>query len=309
MNPLRNLDLNLLVALDRLLATESVSASARELGVTQPAMSRSLERLREALGDPILVRSGRGMIPTDRARQLEQPVAEALAAASRVFEREGPFDPRTAKGEVSIALGDESQTGFADGILERLWEQAPGIDVRFRRLSPESAVEGRRGTLDLAVVPDLLRLPRSAGGVDLSDFVVRPLYERRWVTVSSPLHPRRRWTLDAYVAADHLVVGPEASGRGFVDDLLEKKGLRRRVAATVTSFIGGAHIVARTRLVSTLPEEVVKAAGVPLVVSRPPLEIPAIPMVLLWHPRSTTDARHRFIREVVARAIIERTRK
>ncbi len=305
---LQTLDLNLLVALDRLLATGSVSAAARELGITQPAMSRVLERLREALGDPVLVRSGRGMIPTERARQLERPVAEALTAARRVFEREGPFDPRTAKGELRIALGDETQTAFVDAILERLWERAPGIDVRFRQLSPESAVEGRRGALDLAVAPDLIRLPRSAGGVDLSEFVVKPLYDRRWVTVTSPRHPRKRWTLEAFTEADHLLIGPEGSGRGFVDDLLEKQGLRRRVAATVTSFIGGAHVVARTRLVCTLPEEVVKAAGVPLVVARPPLEIPVIPMVLLWHPRLTTDARHRFIRETVASAIIDRAR-
>jgi len=300
---LRGLDLNLLVALDRLLATASVSAAAKELGITQPAMSRVLERLRDALGDPVLVRAGRGMVPTERALSLERPVADALSAARRVFQQEGPVDPKTMKGELRIALGDETQTAFADAILERLWRDAPGLDVRFRRLLPESAAEGRRGALDLAVVPDLMRLPRSAGGVYLSVFVSPPLYDRRWVTVSSPKHPRRRWPLASYSAADHLLIGPDASARGFVDDLLQARGRHRRVAASVTSFITGAHVVARTHLVCTIPEEVVRAAGVPLVVSKPPLEIPSIPMVLLWHPRSTTDARHRFIREAVMDAI------
>ncbi len=302
-----DLDLNLLVALDRLLATGSVTTAAVELGVTQPAMSRTLARLRDALGDPVFVRAGRGLVPTARAEALRAVVQDALAASRRVFERTAPFDPRTARGELRIAIGDETQTAFADAVLDELRRHVPGVDVRVRRLSEASVEEGKRGQIDLAVAPDLSQMPPIAGtNVDLADFVVRPLYVRRFVVVSSTKHPRRRFTPESFAAADHLVVGPEGTGRGFVDDLLEARGLTRRVAATVTSFTTGAHVVARTALIATLPLEVVRTAGVKLVVAKPPLPMPTVPMLLIWHARVTTDARHRFLRELVARAIKQR---
>jgi DNA-binding transcriptional LysR family regulator len=297
------LDLNLIVALDRLLATGSVSDAARELHVTQPAMSRTLGRLRDALGDPLFVREGRRLVMTDRARALREPVAEALRAATSVFERPAPFDPKTASGEFRLALGDEAQTAFAEAILTTLWRELPRLDIRIHRLMRETVVEARRGAIELALAPDLAALPPIAGAVDLSEFVQRKTYDRRFVVVSSPRHPRKRLDLESYARADHLLVGPDATGRGFVDDYLESHGLRRRVAATVTSFHTAAYVVARTELISTLPEEVVASAEVKLVVAKPPLELPPIPMVLLWLPRHTNDARHRFVRGLVERAI------
>ena len=302
--PLGALDLNLLVALDRLLATSSVTLAAEELGLTQPAMSRSLQRLRDVLGDPLLVRVGRGLVPTPRAQALAPAVSEALQAARRVFARPEPFDPATARGEVRIAMGDESQATFGPAILESIWRQAPGVDVRLRRLSLETVQEGLSGKIDLAITPDLTALPASAGPPpDLREFVVRKLYERRFVVASSPQHPRRRFTLESFAAADHLLVGFDGSGRGFVDDLLEARGLRRRVAATVTNFASATQLVARSRLIATLPEEAVRTAGVKLVVARPPLELPTLPVMLAWHPRNTTDPRQRFLREAVVEAI------
>jgi DNA-binding transcriptional LysR family regulator len=301
-----SLDLNLLVALDRLLATESVSDAARALCVTQPAMSRTLARLRESLGDPLFVREGRKLVATDRARALREPVAEALRAASAVFTRPEAFDPKTAAGEFRLALGDEAQTAFAEPILTALWRELPRLDIRIHRLMRETVADARRGAIELAVAPDLSALPPIAGGVDLSEFVQRKLYDRRFVVVSSRDHPRRRLDLEAYARADHLLVGPDATGRGFVDDYLESHGLRRRVAATVTSFHTAAYVVARTKLISTLPEEVVATSQVKLVVAKPPLALPAIPMVLLWLPRHTNDARHRFVRGLIERAVRSR---
>lgn len=297
------LDLNLLIALDRLLGTGSVTASAAALGVTQPAMSRTLQRLRDALGDPIFVRDGRNLVPTERAKALAEPVSSALRAAARVFERPEAFDPLTARGELRIALGDEAQTAFAEAILTALWGAAPGVDVRIQRLTRDSVHAGRRGDIALALAPDLSALPSDARAVDTSDFVAKRLYERRFVVVSSQQRPRRRLDLRAFAAADHLVVGPDADGRGFVDDYLAKLGLRRRVAATVTSFHTAAHVVARTHLVCTLPEEVARSADVALVIAKPPLALPLLPMQLLWHPRFTTDPRHRFMRELVGAAV------
>jgi DNA-binding transcriptional LysR family regulator len=304
--PLGDVDLNLLVALDRLLATTSVTAAARELGVTQPAMSRTLQRLRDVLGDPLLVRVGRELVPTERARGLAGPLADALAASRRVFAAPGAFDPRTAQGEIALALGDEAQTAFTDAILAALWAEAPGIDVRIRRLGLETIEHGRRGIIDLALTPDLDALPASAGRVDLSEFVQKRLYDRRFVVVSSPEHARRALTVAEYAAAEHVIVGFDGTGQGFVDDLLAPHGLTRRVAATVTSFTTAAAVVGRTSLIATLPEEVVHVAGVRLVVCAAPVPIPLLPMNLLWHPRRTTDPKHRFVRELVSRAITAR---
>ncbi|MCA9593802.1 MAG: LysR family transcriptional regulator [Myxococcales bacterium] len=300
------LDLNLLVAFDRLLETRSVTAAARELGVTQPAMSRTLARLRSALDDPLFVRTGRTLVPTPRAQALEPKVEAAIHAARLVFESEAPFHPNTAHGIVTLAMGDETQQAFADAILARIWREAPNLDIRLRRLSLESVSESRRGEVDLALSPDLAALPASAGRVDLSEFVQKHVYDRRFVVVSSPKHPRRRFTLASYAAADHVLAGPDASGRGFVDDYLEQHGLSRRVAASVSSFASAAAIVARTTLVSTLPDDLVRTSTVKLVLAKPPLDLPALPMMLLWHPRHTTEARHRFVRERTAEAIRER---
>jgi DNA-binding transcriptional LysR family regulator len=300
------LDLNLLLALDRLLETGSVTSAARQLGITQPAMSRTLARLRDATGDPLFVREGRTLVPTPRARSLAPDVAAALEAARRVFAHPETFDPRTARGEVRIAIGDETQAAFADAILTALWRRAPGLDVRIRALSLSSLAESRRGEIDLGLTPDLSGLPPGQRGPDLSELVTRRLYVRRFVVVSSPRHPVRRWTLARYAAANHLVAGPEATGRGFVDDLLEALGHRRRVAAAMTSFRTAAQVVARTDLIATLPDDVIRTAGIELVVAKPPLPLPQLPMMLVWQPRHTTDARHRFLRETVAAAILSR---
>lgn len=304
---LRNLDLNLLLALDAVLEHGSVTDAARSLGVTQPAMSRTLQRLREALGDPLLVRVGRGSVPTDRLRALRIPVTDALRALQRVFEPPEAFDPATARGELSLALGDEAQIAYADTILAAVWARSPAVDVRFRPLSAASLDEGRRGILDLAIAPDLSALPPGAGPVDFADFVVQRLYVRQFVVASSASRPRQPITLDEYLAASHVIVSFDGGGRGFVDDLLAERGLSRRVAASVTSFPSAVRLVARTDLLATVPEEVVHTVQADVVAAVPPIVLPSIPMLAVWHPRRTPDPRHRFFREVVASAIRERS--
>lgn len=301
---LAGLDLNLLLALDRLIAHRSVTEAARALGVTQPAMSRTLGRLRDALDDPLFVREGRALVPTPRALALAPKVTVAVRAAAAVFEPDAPFDPVAERGSFTLGMGEETQRAFAPAIVARLWTDAPGLDLRFRPLSVRSVEESRRGELDLALGPDLSALPRVAsGGVDLSELVQRPVYERRFVVVSSPAHPRRRLGLKTFARLPHVVAGPDSSGRGFIDDYLEGHGLARRVAAAVTTFDAAAALVAESALIATLPDDVVRTSPRRLVTAPPPVPIPPVPMLLLWHPRDTTDARHRFVRERVAEAI------
>jgi DNA-binding transcriptional LysR family regulator len=303
---LRALDLNLLVALDALLRQGNVTAAARDLGVTQPALSRTLQRLRDTLGDPLLVRVGRGVVPTDRARALAEPLADALRAVQRVFSPPDEFDPGTARGELTIGLGDEAQFAFADAIVGAIWAHAPHVDIRVRALTAASLDEGRRGVLDFAIGPDLSPLPAIAGSVDYRDFVVKHLYTRRFVVVSSARNPRRSLTLAQYLAAHHVIVGFDGGGRGFVDDLLAAEGHTRRVAATVTSFSSAVNLVANTDLLATVPLELVRVSNAAVVAVEAPFPLPTLPMLCVWHPRRTADPRHRFLREVVMRAVIER---
>ncbi len=299
---LAGLDLNLLVALDALLRHGSVSGAARELCLSQPATSRTLDRLRSAPGDPLFVRAGRGLVPTDRAKSLREPVTAALVAVRAVFAEPLAFDPATATGAWQLAVGDELQLAFGAALVSALRAAAPGVDVRFRPLSAASLDEGRRGVLDLAIAPDLGALPAIAGSVDYADFVTRRLYDRRFVGIARGGTPPP--DLAAWLAAPHAIVSFDGGGRGFVDDLLAERGLTRRVVASVTSFPALARLVAATDLLAVVPAEI---AGPEHAVFEVPIPLPALPILMVWHPRRTTDPRHRFLREAVAGAVTTAT--
>jgi len=300
-----SLDLNLLMVLERLLARQSVSGAATDLGLSQPAASRALARIRETLGDPILVRAGRSMVLTERARGLVAPVSAALEAAQQVFAPPPDFDPQTATGTFTVALGDEAQAAFLGPLFARLQAEAPNIDLRIYPLQAVSLDQARRGELDLAIGPDLSALPSIAGAVDLSEVVARPLYTRRFVVAAAPGAWPEPPDLDAYLAAQHAIVSFEGGGRGFVDELLAARGLRRRVAVSVSSFQAVARLVARTRLLAVMPAEVCHTAGGALVAHPPPIDLPQMPMLVLWHPRRTTEARHRFLRQLASDVVCE----
>jgi DNA-binding transcriptional LysR family regulator len=270
--------------------------------MTQPAMSRSLARLRLLLGDPLLARVGRRVEATERGKALRGPVEEALAAARRVLEPPPEFDPGSARGELVIGLSEEGQLALADSIVRAVWAAAPNIDLRVWALSAQSLEEGRRGVIDLAIAPDLAALPGRAGAVDFSELVARPLYMRRFVVARAP-ETAAPTDLDSYCAAHHAIVSFEGGGLGFVDDLLAAMGRRRRVAAALSSFPSVARLVSRSALIATMPDDVVRAVGYPLQISEVPLPLPTLPMLLLWHPRFTPDARHRFLRECVTTAV------
>ena len=170
---LHQVDLNLLVAFERVLVLGSVTRAAKELGVTQPAMSRTLQRLRDSLGDPLFVKVGRTLVPTDRARALQEPLGEALRAVGRVLEPPPAFVPATATGTFTIALGEEAQVAFIDTIVEAIWAAAPQIDVRVRPLSLQTLEDGRRGIVDVAICRSSLR------------FRVRRSTSARWCRRSS----------------------------------------------------------------------------------------------------------------------------
>lgn len=302
-------DLNLLRALEKLLTTRSVSAAARGLAVGQPAMSKTLSRLREHFGDPLLVRVGHAMVPTPRGAALIEPVQAALSAAGRALAAPEAFDPATARGQIAITMPEHAHTTVAVPLLERLQTAAPGIDLRIRSLSRTSRAEIVRGEVQLAILPDLSGLP-GLPKPDLSDFVVRPLYGDRYAVARACGRRPARWTLDGYARARHvLVTSLGESDTGVVDAVLSGHGLSRRVVVTVPGFLQAARLVATTDLIATLPERFLRSTGFALDVQPPPCELPELPMLVGWHSRDTHDARLRWLREQLAACVLTEARR
>ncbi len=198
----------LLPALHALLETESVTLAARRMGVGQPAMSRTLERLRATTGDALLVRAGRGLVRTRRGDELLPEVRALVAAAERVLLPSRTFESGTAVGVVTLALGDDLQAMLAAPLLARLRSEAPGLDVRVRPLGVESVSEALRGIVDVVVLPDVrgqYTLP------DVSELVLARQYTRRFVTVT---RRKERLTVAAFAEREHLLVSPRGEEGG-----------------------------------------------------------------------------------------------
>lgn len=283
----------LLPALLALLETESVTLAARRMHVGQPAMSRTLEKLREATGDALLVREGRRLVRTTRANELLPELASLIAAAQRVLSPATTFEPKRATGLVRLGLGDDMQALLAAPLLARLRGEAPGLDIRIRPLHGDSAHEASRGLIELAVMPDMRAEYAIAG---LSELVLRPVYTRRFITVS---RTRRKLTLDSFVAADHLLVSPQGVEGGYVDDALRALGKQRRVAVTVPGFLAALSLVQSSDLLATLPDDIVGVLAPGLHRYPCPVATPQLEMCLIWAARFTQDARHTWLRKLV----------
>lgn len=287
----------LLPALTALLETESVTLAARRLHVGQPAMSRTLEKLRAETGDALLVRQGRRLVRTKRGEAILPEARALLASVARVLGPEADFAPDTAEGVVTLALGDDMQAVLAGTLLARLRREAPGLDVRVRPLALDTAREALRGVVDVAVLPDMrgqYEIPA------LDELVMSPEYTRRFVTVA---RRRRRLGLAAFVRAEHVLVSPGGEEGGYVDDALAALGLRRRVAVALPSFQAAIALVQKSELVATLPDDVVRALAPKLHVAHCPVPTPELPMCVAWAARFGPDPRHRWLRAQVVEVV------
>lgn len=290
MPDIRTTDLNLLKAFDALMDERNVTRAAARLALTQPAVSGMLARLRDSFGDPLFVRSQRGVVPTPRALELAAPVKQALAGIDALL-RPAAFEPAQARFTVSIAASDYALQAIVVPLLAQLRPQAPGIRVAVRPIVDERLQEQlERGELDLALTTPEVVPP---------DLHVRRLFDERYVCVLRAGHPDAQsgaLTLDRFCALDHGFVSYAGGGfQGATDAALAAVGRSRRVVLSIQSFMVLLDVVRNSDLIALVPQRLVGNTD-GLAVREPPLDIAGFTKVAAWHPRTHGDAGHQWLR-------------
>lgn len=295
---LASVDLNLLVTLEALLAERSVTRAARRLGLSQPALSHALGRLRDLFGDPLFVRRPGGIEPTDRALALGPPLALCLEAVRRTLEGPARFDPATAKRAFAVATADHGSFVLLPELWATLAVEAPNVDVRVRTVLNE---DGRRmlgdGELDLLIGPYQ---------DERSGYYRQRLMHERFVCVLRKGHPALKggFDLDAWLAHPHLLVAPRGTPGSPVDTALAAVGRSRRVGLTVPQFLIAPHVVTGSDLIWTAPERMARAyVGLLPLVTRPvPVALEGFTVWQCWHERRHRDPAHAWLRARVLAA-------
>lgn len=295
---LRRLDLTLLLVLDGALKHRKLATVARQLGLTQPAISHALSRLRDILGDPLFVRRANGVQPTPRALALAGPVAQAIAVLRDALQQGRRFDPGTATREFRIAALDYAISLLVPDFLAHVRKVAPGCRLLFRSTGREA---GRQALADGQV--DLI-----IGITDPTDpFLHRTLLKEDYVVVARPGHPhvRRRLDLARYLQCDHLLVSVPGDARGTVDEALRKIGRTRRVAAVVPQFLIGFTAVAGSDMISTVPRRLARrhAAAFGLKQFEVPFDLPGFEIATMRHQNTAEDAGLNWLDHELAQAL------
>jgi DNA-binding transcriptional LysR family regulator len=289
-------DLNLLVAFDAMVAEGNVTRAAERVGLTQPAMSHALGRLRKLVGDPLFVRTPQGMVPTPRALELCEPIRRALGEIDRALHEAPQFSPAEARRTFALACVDFGSFIVVPPLFARIRKEAPGVDLSVRQLRDDT-IERQlaEGDVDLAV--------GVLYGAEPPWMVKKRLFEERFVCLCRKDHPmvNGALTLDAFLALDHALISPRGRQGGFVDRALAAIGKKRRVALTIPHFLAAPMVVASTDLVLTLPERIGRsfATMLPLTVAEPPLEVGGFSVSAYWHESQGHDPAHAWFRSMV----------
>ncbi|HTV22264.1 MAG TPA: LysR family transcriptional regulator [Polyangiaceae bacterium] len=291
---LASIDLNLLVILRALLGERHVTRAAARVGLSQSATSHALSRLRDLLGDPLLVRHGRELVLTPRAARLLPALERGLGELASTVADEPDFDPKSARRTFAIATSDYLQALLIGPLLRQLAAHAPGID------------------LSVVVLPNLNEL-LDTGAIDLalsiptqvSEAMSRErLFDDEFVCMVRRDHPqiKRALGLERYLAQRHVVIAPGGTPGSTVDTVLAQHGRERRIALRVTNFLIAPVVVSQTDFINTMPVRLARqlAKTYPLRLLPPPLELPRFEYFMFWHPRLDHDPAQRWLREFVA---------
>ncbi len=301
---LANFDLNLLIVLHVLLEERSVTRTGKRLGRTQSAISNALKRLRDHLGDPLLVRTPRGLSPTPRAVELQPLVARIVAEAELCVSQPDRFDPATARARFTIGAPDRFNLPIFLPLLRHFGQQAPGIVINLRTTDRDYAIRlMEAGEVDLAV----------GWFDDTPPHLARSFaFEDRFVCLCRSDHPilkgARQPTLDDILGYAHLVVSSTGDRRAAFDAVLDRHGLSRRIAATLMSFTIVPELLLQSDLVGVFTHLTAEyfSERHDLTLVSVPLEVAPIANHLIWHRRFDSDQPHKWLRGQIEIACADR---
>ncbi|OWU86127.1 LysR family transcriptional regulator [Oceanicola sp. 22II-s10i] len=300
---LSGFDLNLLKVLDALLAEGSTVRAGNRAGLSQPAVSAALSRLRHAFNDPLFVRKGRGLEPTDFARSLETPLRETLERIEDMLAGPGAFDPGTAELSFKLSGSDFFAEMLMPGLGDHVGRVAPRMRVQLVDLVPDNYIDTlERYQVDMALIPRMT----------FPDWVDhRVIFNSTFTTIARRGHPALAEAgiadgdpipMDLFCTLNHVLFSPEGRLQAMGDAALHKVGRKRTVAMTLPVFSGVYRAVAGSDLIALIPtalaRRVAPAAG--LTCHAPPMPVDAATICIVWHRRSTNNPAHRWLREQIA---------
>ena len=300
-------DLNLLRVLDALLREGSTVKAGARIGLSQPAVSAALGRLREALDDPLFVRRGQGLEPTDFARSIEVPLHDILLSIESTLSGPGTFDPARHVQDFRISGTDFFAELLMPQLAQDVWKAAPGVRVQLVDLVPDNYVDTlERYLVDIALMPKM----------DFPKWVDRRhVFNSSFLMIARKGHPQLARAgiapgdvvpLDLFCDLGHVLMSPEGKIRAMGDAALEKVGRQRRVVMTMPFFSGVCRSVAESDLVSLIPQQLAHfmAPRVGLDIYRVPIPVGAAKIYMIWHRRATHTPAHRWMRERIARVLL-----
>lgn len=312
---LERVDLNLLIYLDVLLREKNVTRAAEHLGITQPAMSNILKRLRDVFNDPLLIRSSEGMTPTERARDLQPLIREALDGLNQIFESQEDFRPRSSARVFRIMAADYAEATLIPALAKAMRTESPNVVLDFLTPSDVTYRDMEQGKVDMAL-NRFTEIPQSFHQVNVWKDTFSCLVHR-----DSPI--AENFNLKTYLEAEHIWVSKtgmgvgfgmnpdQAGGLGWIDQALGRLGRKRKIAIFTRHYQMPALLAENADLIATLPTRVARLqlSNPRLVIKEPPFHIPEFELKMAWSPLLHHNAAHRWLRQLImftAQQIIER---
>jgi DNA-binding transcriptional LysR family regulator len=286
-------DLNLLVTLDVLLEEGSVARAARRLRLSPSAMSRALARLRETTGDPLLVRAGRGLVPTPRAIELRDRVGRLVQEGEAVLRPAAKLNLEQLVRVFTLRTSDGFVENFGPDLIARIGQAAPGVRLRFVQKPDKDSTSLRDGTVDLET--------GVIGKTTAPELRVQALFRDRFIGVVRTGHllGQGEITPARYAAGRHIFISRRGLDRGPIDEALDLLGLKRNIVTTVAGFSAALAIARASDLIASVPERHTENLRAGMHIFPLPVSTPEITVSLLWHPRLDADPAHRWLRSHV----------
>lgn len=305
----RTLDLNLLRVFDEVMAERNLTRAARNLSITQPAVSNALRRLRDTLGDELVRRSGSGVEPTPRALALWPTVRDALRQLQHTL-APGEFDAGIADTTFLLAMADATAAELIPGLVQIVEKEAPAVSLRVLPLTtrdPRRMLENEEVDMAIGYFPAVIASLAARGQSDAAvPFETQRLYVGEYVCVMRRGHPLADspLTLGDFCAARHLLVSFSGRPYGFIDQTLGALGRERRIVVTVNQFFTAGRVVANSDLLTVLPRHFVKVTGIDeqLVLRDLPFEQPLVHVDAIWHRRAQHGHAHEWLRQALLRS-------